>query len=217
MCEGFGNNRLCPFYASDSRANTSCANCSKIINDRQCMSTIAQYPESLPSHPSEIRINERLVLFFGKSSPLSNHFPTRFTDGDGLIYSSVEQFYMIEKAMHFGDVELAALMRCQSNPYLLKRMGTAVRNFDKVTWQAVSSDVMYEACSMKFRQSRLLHDYLITTQGLLAEASPYDKFWGIGCDMHCHEAQYPQLWSGLNKLGQILTRLRNELLNEAFE
>lgn len=216
MCEGFGISRPCPFYASTSRGDTLCKNCQKIINDKECMTNIAHLPEVLPCKPSEIRLNERLVLFFGKSSPLSNHFPTRFTDSDGMVYSSVEQFYMVKKALYFGDEELASLMRCQSNPYLLKRMGTAVRNFDKVSWQAVSGDVMYAACSMKFSQSRLLNDYLITTQGLLAEASPYDKFWGTGCDMYSHEAQYPQLWPGLNKMGQILTKLRNELLSEVF-
>jgi predicted NAD-dependent protein-ADP-ribosyltransferase YbiA (DUF1768 family) len=46
---------------------------------------------------------------------------------------------------------------------------------------------------------------------ILVEASPYDKIWGIGMLQSDPNATDHTKWKGLNLLGYILTRVRDDL------
>ena len=64
----------------------------------------------------------------------------------------------------------------------------------------------------KFTQNPELLQLLRATAGTtLVEASPYDRIWGIGLAAGDPPRQDPTQWRGQNLLGQILTRLRDEL------
>ena len=45
----------------------------------------------------------------------------------------------------------------------------------------------------------------------IAEASPFDPYWGIQMDIDDPCAQYPAYWRGQNFMGQILMDVREEL------
>lgn len=46
------------------------------------------------------------------------------------------------------------------------------------------------------------------------EASPYDTIWGIGLSEVDPRRMYPEEWLGTNWLGEVLTKLRDDLMEE---
>ena len=64
----------------------------------------------------------------------------------------------------------------------------------------------------KFRQHTDLRVLLQNTgNDIIANASPYDKIWGIGLSENNIMVQNQDNWIGLNLLGKILQRVRNHI------
>lgn len=49
---------------------------------------------------------------------------------------------------------------------------------------------------------------------ILVEASPRDRLWGIGLGAKNEKAHSRLTWRGKNKLGFLLTHIRNEIMEE---
>jgi len=74
-------------------------------------------------------------------------------------------------------------------------------------WDVHRNTVMEEAVAAKFKQNKELQDRLLATgDAPLVEASPRDSYWGAGAD-----------GKGQNRLGQILERVRANLLQRQKE
>ena len=70
---------------------------------------------------------------------------------------------------------------------------------------------MTKAVAEKFSQNPSLKKYLMDTGDLqLAEASPFDRFWGTGAGLGTADTLRPQNWKGKNKLGELLMTLRTQ-------
>lgn len=64
----------------------------------------------------------------------------------------------------------------------------------------------------KFTQNEELRAALLATgQKILAEASPYDRIWGIGFSPRDELAKQPEMWEGENLLGQALMIVRDHI------
>src|SRR5207245_5272700 len=71
----------------------------------------------------------------------------------------------------------------------------------RLDWENVKDDIMLMANRSKYNQNPKLRQLLISTgDSILIEHTQRDKYWGDGGD-----------GSGLNKLGEILMQIRNEL------
>jgi hypothetical protein len=150
------------------------------------------------------------TFFFTEASPFSQWFRCSFTV-DGNTFNCAEQFMMHGKAVLFADWEVADKILAADHPREHKALGRKVRGFDDKVWKRERETIVMAGNRAKFSQNPELHELLLAAKGTLVEASPYDKIWGIGLAASDPRAQDRTQWKGQNLLGQILTRLRDEL------
>jgi ribA/ribD-fused uncharacterized protein len=122
---------------------------------------------------------------------------------------------MYAKAMLFQDTATARKILDAKSSHAMKALGRQVKRFDDNVWCEHRWNIVYTHNKAKFLQNKAILQALIDTQGkTLAEASPYDKIWGIGLDEKAARKMDPSRWPGENLLGEILTALREDLLSE---
>lgn len=149
------------------------------------------------------------VFFYG--GPFSQWLGCDFKV-DGVTYNCAEQYMMHQKALTFGDTEIAAQIMRERHPRDQKALGRKVRNFDAKKWNEVARDIVYKGNYAKFQQNKGLLYALNETKGkLLVEASPTDKIWGIGLSTDDERRHDPANWRGTNWLGEVITKVREDL------
>lgn len=133
-----------------------------------------------------------------------------------LKFNYAETFMMVNKDLYFtGGKNLYKMIEADKagNPKLVKTLGREVKPFDKEIWDSLSTEIVYDGNYHKFKQNPLLLEELLETSGkLIVEASPFDVIWGIGMDEREASKIDPKDWPGENRLGLILTTLRENLL-----
>ena len=93
-------------------------------------------------------------------------------------------------------------------------LGNRVKNFDAAAWDKVKSQTMRHAVREKYEGNTYLANQLImlVSDGMtLVEASPTDTYWGIGMGIDNPDIGDPSKWKGKNELGNILTRVANDI------
>lgn len=154
--------------------------------------------------------NDEMILFWG--GVFSNWFSSDFTV-HGTEYSSVEQFMMAEKARFFGDLDALDEIMATHNPRKQKEIGRRVQNFDADAWMERCREVVYPGILAKFDQNPDLLAFLRESgDRVIAEASPYDRIWGIGLAPNDARATDQANWNGQNFLGELIMRARKELV-----
>jgi ribA/ribD-fused uncharacterized protein len=131
----------------------------------------------------------------------SNFAPFAF-ELDGVRWATVENFYQAQK---FTDPALHEAIRTAEKPIIAKSLADGNRDKVRPNWDALKDTAMYRAVRAKFETHAELRTLLLATgEEDLLEDSPTDAYWGIGAD-----------GKGLNRLGQILMRVRAELRESA--
>ena len=131
---------------------------------------------------------------------------------DKVEYNSCEQYMMHQKALLFGDNDIAELIMKETNPREQKKYGRMIKNFDKSTWDKNCLAIVYEGNLAKFSQNADLKEEMLSTGNrIFVEASPLDNIWGIGLDENVEGIENPSYWLGLNLLGQVLTLVKQEI------
>ena len=73
--------------------------------------------------------------------------------------------------------------------------------------------LFYVLCSLQFSQNEEFKQRLVSTYPkTLGEASPIDRFWGIGLSEDDKRAWNKRTWRGRNMLGEVLTKVRNTIM-----
>lgn len=159
-------------------------------------------------------IKDGFVLFWKTQDYMSNWYESPF-EINGIKFNCAEQYMMYSKAMMFSDTYIAQKVLQTTVPREQKALGRKVRNFDNTLWEEKRLQVIYEGCLAKFQQNGELKNKLLSTGDLhLAEASPYDKIYGIGLDENHQDSTVPEKWKGLNLLGEVLMSVRKKLSEE---
>lgn len=158
---------------------------------------------------------ETFVLpFYGASHRLSNHYPCNFTIGE-LTYSSVEQYYMWEKALAAGDSACAKRILDMDSASEIKTASKSIA-VGRRMWEMRRVDVMCRALHAKFMQNPHLARYLLATGNkMLVEANPYDTYWGVGLSAQQVLTTCPVDYPGSNMLGSLLMALRSQLREDS--
>ena len=132
---------------------------------------------------------------------------------EGVTYSTCEQYMMAQKALLFHDKEIYNKIMQSTSPKECKKLGREIKNFDDKIWKDKNEQIIYEGNYAKFSQNNDLKEKLISTGNkTLAEASPFDKIYGIGMDANNPDITNPSTWNGKNILGNVLMRIRDKLM-----
>lgn len=154
---------------------------------------------------------EKFTFFWKSDSPFSQWHTARFTI-DGIEFNCAEQYMMFMKAKLFNDEEIMTKILKQKSPMQHKALGRMVKGFKNDIWEKECIDIVYRGNLAKFTQNPELLEALLRTKGTtLVEASPLDKIWGVGLAEDNPKIKHRQNWKGKNLLGEILTRIRDEL------
>lgn len=147
---------------------------------------------------------------------LSQWWPAPFTV-DGATYATAEHWMMAGKARIFGDADAERRALEASHPKQAKAAGRTVRDFDQAVWERERFDLVVTGSVHKFGGHPELRDHLLGTgQGVLVEASPLDRIWGIGLAPDNERVRQPDTWRGLNLLGFALMEARARLAADPY-
>mmetsp|Transcript_15671 Transcript_15671/g.39802 ORF Transcript_15671/g.39802 Transcript_15671/m.39802 type:complete len:167 (-) Transcript_15671:750-1250(-) len=161
----------------------------------------------------------KMLYFFGhearkcgQKACLSNWYPASFVDDKGQTFAHVEQYMMYQKAKLFEDEKMAEAILAEDCPRACKKYGRQVRGFSEDVWNRHAQDIVRNGCFFKFDQNEKLRKFLLSTSPChLAEASPFDKVWGIGINEK--DAVANRRWRGTNWLGDCLMDVRKRLMS----
>jgi ribA/ribD-fused uncharacterized protein len=117
---------------------------------------------------------------------------------DDHYWPTSEHFFQAQKFV--GTEHYEAVRRARS-PKMAARIGRDRSRPLREDWEEVKDGVMLRAVQRKFETHDELRELLLGTgDAKIVENAPGDYYWGCGQD-----------GSGLNKLGEILMRVREEL------
>ena len=112
----------------------------------------------------------------------------------------------------FEDQEAMDKVLATDDPVKIKMLGKSIQNFKAAVWAKEKDSCMYNAIKQKFEQNEDLGKVLRETGNrLLVEANPNDVYWGVGASVDSAEVWDVNKWKGKNKLGKMLSDLRDEL------
>lgn len=142
------------------------------------------------------------TIYFNSKSDLykelSNFYESEFTI-DGKVWKTVEHYFQHEKFPE--DIDLQAKIYSAKTPAIAKRLGQTQSPHFRSDWIDKRNEIMEKAIRAKFSQHPDLVKKLKSTgNAWLVEKSTVDDYWGCG-----------RSGCGLNKMGHILMKLRNEL------
>lgn len=142
---------------------------------------------------------------------LSNWYPCHFVVDD-ISFSSMEQFMMYQKAICFGDDNIAAQILETDDAARIKKLGRLVASYDDNYWSGIRQIVVYRGLLAKFSQNDDLKEFLLLTEkSILAECAVKDMIWGIGLSMKDPDRLERAKWKGQNLLGYTLMMVRERL------
>lgn len=173
---------------------------------------------------SAIRCTDKYAYFY-QNTPLSNWWASvPNIPFDGHEFFSSEAIFMYLKAKGMGDMDVALKIVEADNDTTLtdkerfakaKKLGKQCK-WDEAVYLAKREEWMYAALLAKFDADKAFRDEVMSQRysGLtFVEASPWDNVWGIKTRATNQLLERGEvMWRGLNLLGKLLTKLRDEKL-----
>lgn len=158
--------------------------------------------------------NQWMSLFNSGLCPLSNCYLAPFAVCNS-VFRSVEQYYQAEKCKHANDYQAFCQVMSTWSPSTAKHYGRAVKGYDKKAWLKTCDAVMEMGIREKIRQHPSIEELLLQTESdVIAEVDKHDTYWSNGMDLAEPNINDMTKWTGKNKLGQILMKIRDEIKAE---
>jgi len=127
-------------------------------------------------------MREEFIFYFGEESIFSHWYKCDFRIS-GQMYNCVGQYMMYRKALLFGDDQIAKKIMNSTSPSRHRMLGKQVAGFEKKLWHEHCRQYSFEGNLAKFSQNPLLKEKLLLAAGSFAEASSYDRIWGVGLSL----------------------------------
>ena len=144
--------------------------------------------------------NPPTVYFYAQTDAYSefSNFAPFGVSIDDVWWRTVEHYYQAQK---FLDEQYRERIRKCSKPKDAKALGMTRKIALRDDWESLKDQVMLDAVRVKFRTHKIPRELLLSTGDAdIIENAPMDAYWGCGPD-----------GAGLNKLGHILMRVRDEV------
>lgn len=184
------------------------------------------------------------TFFFHLTSPFSNFHPSKFSYKGFTFISNEQFMMFSKAKTFKDEATAIKIIELNNNPLVkdfiegkisakqivndknmseqwnkvmiqVKGFGREVQNYDDQLWVKKRISVVLFGAREKFSQNDDLKNILMNTGNTkMAEASPYDKIWGIGLSASDAKKIQPEKWPGLNLLGNVLTDLKEYYKNE---
>lgn len=149
------------------------------------------------------------IAYKGDKSIFSNFFPASFVIED-IEYANVEQFYQSTKATFCNQNYLARKIMKKSNPWYAKATGKRVKTDE--SWKKERVKILYQGVLSKFKQNDSLKQILLSTNGLNLYEATTDMYFACGISIDSPDLEKKE-WKGQNVAGQIVMKVRDELMN----
>ena len=177
------------------------------------VNTLNQLPEELNVFKVTSKEDETTVGFFGEINPLSNFYPSSFIY-EGIRYISSEQWIQANKAKFSGDIEMYNEILCCSTSLECKILSKQIRSMDDKKWEEEAMNICFPGIRAKFHQNANALDTLVNKTGTkrIVECAS-DRLWGTGIPLSDPACLDYAKWISQGILGQILERIRDEVLN----
>ncbi len=131
-----------------------------------------------------MRVTDKFVFFFTQYDIFSNHYRCANPfwipkhQAVGAKFWTVEHFMMYEKAMLFGDTNIAVDIANVYHPQEAKKLGRRVKNFDNSKWEAFRENIVVNGLYAKMMANPTMGCGYQAKEGrVFVEASPYDAIW----------------------------------------
>lgn len=170
-------------------------------------------PPELSIASAKSRVEATGIYFQGPSSPYSNMHPARFSDDKGQAYESVEQAYQHKKALAHDKALVANKILATRDPMKIKKLSKQVPT--SKAWLKNENQVMEDLLRCKFTQNESLAHALVKTEGLELHEATSDRKWGTGAELSS-KSLLNGLWEGQDLLGQMIEKIRGELITAGF-
>jgi len=146
------------------------------------------------------RAERQVIAFYstkGEYSCLSNFAAYPFELG-GVVWPTAEHYFQAQK---FAGTKHEDAIRLVRSPMVAAHMGRTRQRPLRADWERVKDEVMLAGLRAKFAQHADIRAKLLATgDAMIVEHTRKDRYWGDGGD-----------GSGLNMLGRLLMRVRDEL------
>ena len=137
-----------------------------------------------------------------------------FVSGHSFKVPTSEHVFMFLKARFFGDFDVANRILSTPDPKEAKKWGRLVKGFDEKKWEGYREEAMWTALTLRYQYDERFRDYLAKEEFKdhhFVEANPYDKVWSCGYLEDDPRIDLPEeTWPGLNLLGKLLDKLRDQ-------
>ena len=140
------------------------------------------------------------IYFYTKNDQYGefSNFSPHGIEVDRLWWPTVEHFFQAQK---FEDSDYREQIRTAHNAKQAATLGRSRKVKLRADWETVKEDIMYQAVLKKFQTHAELKELLLSTGDQdIVENAPGDYYWGCGKE-----------GTGLNRLGEILMRVREEI------
>ena len=104
----------------------------------------------------------------------------------------------------------------EEKPAEMKKLGKTIKGFVHSVWSERKVGIMEKGLKAKFKNPELKKFLIGTREATIMEASPYDRFWGVGLPLTNSRIWNRNNWHGVaeNTMGRLLHELRIELNRE---
>lgn len=147
----------------------------------------------------------KTILFYSTTGNYGcfSNFSKHPIELDGRIWPTTEHYFQAKK---FEKTPYERIIRKASSPSEAARLGRSRKYPLRDDWEEVKEDIMYRAVLAKFTQHEDIQEILLNTEdATLVEHTKNDRYWADG-------GSWPN-GPGLNRLGYILEKVRDELKN----